>query len=103
MTDAEPDEQPALFIYTPGAPKVQERTTRAKTIARGVCPNHMWSGQLTGVIRYGQHYYWREHWIRAEHSTRSRLCTASSAPLHSAPAIDVPFQPRPDCPCERKP
>lgn len=94
-------EQPEMFHVEP-AP-APERQPRPKTVARGVCPLHRFDLKLTGVVRSGRHYYWRAHTIPMGLAARPILCSASNAPLCSAPAAVVAGYPTPTCPCGGKP
>ena len=73
-----------------GSPREQPRPTRCYQF--GPCPHHT-SRKLTGLVRSGRHLYWKPHYVRTYGS--SRLCTASDAPLCSAPVK----RGGPLCPC----
>jgi hypothetical protein len=86
-----------LFTDLPTASSsTREEAAAQRSVAFGRCPHHS-SHQLTGIVRGGRHLYWRAHYVRTYGS--ARLCTASDAPLCTAP-VD---RHGPPCPCGSTP
>lgn len=87
-----------LFDNLPAAQgSSRDQPKPPRSVEFGWCPNHKGT-RLTGLVRGGRHLYWRTHYV-ATYGSR-RLCTASDAPLCSAPATRIYHgQYPPVCPC----
>ena len=87
---------PQLFPDPPRS-QPEPKAPPPKSVAWGMCPAHPFVFTLTGLIRGGNHLYWRLHHVTQGRNVR--VCTASNAPLHAMPALDATGHTTPTCPC----
>lgn len=87
---------PTLPLFDEPPRVVRERQKPPRSSAWAYCPKCKRSTK-TGLVRQGQHLYWRGHFITTWAFPR-RPCMASFAPLHAvAPRVSVENPPA--CPC----